>query len=228
MGLPTTIMGNVNEDMIKLLPELTNVVKDTPIIASLEATDPRWMDLCQLIDEVASVGYSGVLNYPTLSPLLGHERRQVRESVGLGFGREVQMMRAARKKNLFTIAYTFNAEDAKHMAEAGVDCLVAHVGSTRGGLAGFKSISLEEGVELVQEMIRVAKSIDPQIICLAHGGPFSTPEDTQYLYQHTDVVGFVGASSIERIPIEKAVREAVIQFKSISLPKKQRMGMKGD
>jgi predicted TIM-barrel enzyme len=143
--------------------------------------------------------------------------------VGLGFGREVEMMRVARRKNLFTIAYTFNAEDAKHMAEAGVDCLVAHVGSTKGGLAGFKSISLEEGAELVQEIIRVAKSINPQIICLAHGGPFATPEDTQYLYQHTAAVGFVGASSIERIPIEKAVREAVIQFKSISLPKKQRI-----
>jgi predicted TIM-barrel enzyme len=223
MGLPTTILGNVNEDMIKLLPELTNVVKDTPIVASLEATDPRWMDLSQLVEEAAAAGYSGVLNYPTLSPLLGHERRQVRESVGLGFAREVEMMRVARKKDLFTIAYTFNTEDAKRMAEGGVDCLVAHVGSTKGGLAGFQSISLAEGAELVQEIIRVAKSIDPQIICLGHGGPFATPEDTQYLYQHTDAVGFVGASSIERIPIEKAVREAVVQFKSISLPKKRRM-----
>jgi len=223
MGLPTTILGNVNEDMFKLLPELTNVVRDTPIVASLEATDPRWMDLAQLVEEAAAAGYSGVLNYPTLSPLLGHERRQVRESVGLGFAREVEMMRVARKKDLFTIAYTFNTEDARRMAEAGVDCLVAHVGSTQGGLAGFQSISLAEGAELVQEIIRVAKSIDPQIICLGHGGPFATPEDTQYLYQHTDAVGFVGASSIERIPIEKAVREAVVRFKSISLPKKRRM-----
>jgi predicted TIM-barrel enzyme len=200
MGLPTTAMGNVNEDMMELFPEISNVVKDTPIIASLDASDPTRMELEALLDQAAGVGYSGVLNYPTLSPLLGHERRLVRESVGLGFAREVEMMRIGKEKNLFTIAYAFNPEDARQMAEAHVDCLVAHVGTTGGGLAGSKTVSLKEAADWAQKIIDVTKPIDRNIIYLAHGGPFATPEDTQYLYEHTDAVGFVGASSIERIP----------------------------
>jgi len=223
MGLPTTPMGNVNEDMLNLCAEISNVVKNTPIIASLDASDPTWMDLAPLMERAAAVGYSGVLNYPTLSPLLGHERRLVRESVGLGFGREVEMMRIAKEKDLFTVAYAFNPEDAKLMAEAHVDCLVAHVGSTAGGLVGFKAISLKEGAQWAQKIIDIVKSIDRSIICLAHGGPFATPEDTKYLYEHTEAVGFVGASSIERIPIERAIKEVVTQFKSIPLGRNQRI-----
>jgi len=223
MGLPTTPMGNVNEDMMNLFPEISNVVKDTPIIASLDASNPTRMDLTLLIEEASTVGYSGVLNYPTLSPLLGHERRMVRESVGLGFEREVQMMRIAKERDLFTIAYAFNPEDAKTMAEAHVDCLVAHVGSTGGGLAGFKAAALKDAAEWAQKIIDVTKSVDPNIICISHGGPFATPEDTRYLYAHTDAAGFVGASSIERIPIENAVREVVTQFKSIPLGRNQKI-----
>ncbi len=223
MGLPTTPMGNVNEDMMKLFAEISNVVKDTPIIASLDALDPTRMDLTPLVEEASAVGYSGVLNYPTLGPLVGHERRQVRESVGLGFEREVEMMRVAKEKDLFTIAYAFNPEDAKRMAEAHVDCLVAHVGSTGGGLAGFKAAALKEAAQLAQKIIDVTKSVDPNIICLSHGGPFATPEDTGYLYEHTDAVGFVGASSIERIPIENAIKEVITQFKSVPLSRNQRL-----
>jgi len=217
MGLPTTPMGNANEDMIKLFPEISNVVLDTPIIASLDATDPTRMDLDAFIEQVANVGYSGVLNYPTLSPLLGHERRLVRESLGLGFAREVEMMKVARKKSLFTFAYAFNPEDARLMAEARVDCLVAHVGTTGKGLAGAKTTSLQAAAEWAQEIIDSAKSTGRDMIYLAHGGPFATPEDTGYLYEHSDAMGFVGASSIERIPIERSIKEVVSQFKSISL-----------
>jgi predicted TIM-barrel enzyme len=217
MGLPTTIMGNVNPDMLKLCSEITNVVRDVPIIASLDASDPTWMDLTPLIEEASSVGYSGVLNYPTVSPLLGHERRLVRESVGLGFEREVEMMRIAKGLEMFTIAYAFHPEDAKRMAEVPVDCLVAHVGSTKGGLAGFRASPMEAAAEWVRRIIDVTKAVNRDIICLAHGGPFAGPEDTRYLYEHTEAVGFVGASSIERIPIEKAVTQVVKEFKSIPL-----------
>jgi predicted TIM-barrel enzyme len=222
MGLPTTPMGNTNRDMMELCLELSIVVKNTPLIGSLDALDPTW-DLASLMDKASSVGYSGVLNYPTLSPLLNHERRLVRESVGLGFAREVEMMKVAKGKGLFTIAYVFNPVDAKPMAQAHVDCVVAHVGSTGGGLVGFKANTLKEASAYAQEIITVVKSIDPNIICLAHGGPFASPEDTKYLYEHTDAVGFVGASSIERIPIEKAVKEIVNQFKSVPLGRKQRV-----
>ena len=223
MGLPTFPMGDVNDDMMQLFPEIFNVVKDTPIIASLDAQDPRTMDLTALIDQAASVGYSGVLNYPTLSPLRGHERRLARESVGLGFAREVEMLKVAKERDLFSIAYAFNPEDARLMAEVHVDCLVAHVGTTGGGLAGSKTASLKKAADWAQEIIVATKSIDNQIICLAHGGPFATPEETGYLYENTDAVGFVGASSIERIPIENAVKEAVSRFKAIPLGRKQRI-----
>ena len=142
-----------------------------------------------------------------------------RESVGLGFGREVEMMKVVKKMDLFSIAYAFNPDDAKLMAEAGVDCVVAHAGTTGGGLAGSKTSSLEVAQKWVQEILNEVKAVDEKIICLAHGGPFATPEDTRYLYEHTDAVGFVGASSIERIPIEKAIKEVVSQFKSIPLGK---------
>jgi predicted TIM-barrel enzyme len=219
MGLPTTPMGNANDEMIKLFPEISNVVKDTPIIASLDASDPTRMDLSLLIDQVASVGYSGVLNYPTLGPLVGHERRRVRESMGLGFAREVEMMRIAIEKDLFTFAYAFNPEDAKLMADARVDCLVAHVGTTGKGLTGAKTTSLEEGAKWAQKIIDAAEPVDHRMIHLAHGGPFATPEDTQHLYEHTGAIGFVGASSIERIPVERAIKEVVSRFKSIPLGK---------
>ena len=138
MGLPTTPMGNTNLDMLDLCKEISMVVKNAPIIASLEALDPTW-DLATLADRASAAGYSGILNYPTLSPLLNHERRLVRESVGLGFAREVEMMKVAKAKGMFTIAYCFNPVDAKQMANAHVDALVAHVGSTGGGLVGFKA-----------------------------------------------------------------------------------------
>lgn len=219
MGLPTTVMGDANGDMLALCAEISHVVRKTPLIASLDASDPRW-DLRVLLEKAAAAGYSGVLNYPTISPLLAHDRRLVRESVGLGFEREVEMMRLAREMGLATVAYTFNPEDAQKMAAVPTDCLVAHVGSTTGGLAGFRAFSLAEGAEWAQKIIAAARAVNPGILFLAHGGPFSSPEDTRYMYEHTDAVGFVGASSIERIPIEKAIKETVTQFKSIPLARK--------
>jgi len=222
MGLPTTPLGNVNDDMIALFPEIANVVKETPIIASLDACDPRTMDLNLLLEKISQTGYSGVLNYPTLSPLRTHERRLARESLGLGFNREIEMMQIAREMDLFTFAYAFNPEDARQMAEVPVDCLVAHVGTTGGGLAGSRTRSLEEAASRAQEIMGAAKSAAKNILCLAHGGPFSAPEDTRYLYEHTDAIGFVGASSIERIPVEKAIKEVVAAFKSVPLLNNQR------
>jgi predicted TIM-barrel enzyme len=222
MGLPTTQMGNTNQDMIELCAEIAMVVKNTPIVASLDASDPTW-DLPALVEKASAVGYSGILNYPTLSPLLNHERRLVRESVGLGFAREVEMMKVAKEEGLFTIAYCFNPVDAQVMAKAHVDSIVAHVGSTGGGLVGFKASPLKDSAAYAQEIISTVKSIDPNIICLAHGGAFASPEDTKYMYEHTDAVGFVGASSIERIPIEKAIKDVVNQFKSVPLGRSQRI-----
>jgi len=218
MGLPTTPLGNPNQDMLSLFEEIDNVVRDTPIIASVDSLDPTHWDLKKLLDRYTGVGYCGVLNYPTMG-LYGERRRALRESVGLGFSREVEMVRIAHEMNIFTVSYVFNVEDAKQMVEAGVDCIAAHVGATSGGMLGFKGASLEEGARLVQDIIDISRAMRPDIIHLAHGGSFATPEDTEYMYQHTDAVGFVGASSIERIPIEKAVTDVVKRFKSVPMKK---------
>jgi len=219
MGLPTTRLGDSNAITLEMFDEIQNVVKDTPIIAGVEATDPKRMDLKRLLKRFSDIGYSGVINFPTVMIFTGWYRDS-REQVGLGASREFEMMRIAHDMDLFTMAYVFDSEAARAMAEAEVDCIVAHVGGTAGGLIPLKAKSHPEAASAVQEMFTAAKSISPHVICLAHGGPFATPEDTVYLYEHTDAVGFVGASSMERIPVERAVLQCVKEFKSIPIKRK--------
>ena len=219
MGLPTTTLGDPNNDVLALSHEIDNVVKDTPIIAGIDALDPRYWDLRKLINRYTEVGYCGLINYPTIATYYGEHKRAIRESVGLGFSREVEMVRIAHEMNIFTLAYVFNIDDAKRMVEAGVDCIIPHAGTTTGGVAGFKAVSKEEAIRLVQDIIAASKNINPDIIPLAHGGPFASPEDTEYLYQHSEAVGFLGASSIERIPIERAIMDVVQRFKAVPIRK---------
>lgn len=220
MGLPTSIIGDSNALTLGMCEEIRNVVKNTPIIAGVEAIDPRKLDLEELITPFIEAGYSGIINFPTIA-IVGERRIAERESVGLGYTREVEMIRAANKMGIFTMVYVFTPEETRRMVEANVDCVVPHVRGTEGGLVGFKDVmSKEKAAEAVQKMIETAKKINPQVICLAHGGPFATPEDTRYLYEHTEAKGFVGASSIERIPIEKAVTGVVREFKNIPIPRR--------
>ncbi len=220
MGLPTSRIGDANPTTLGMLDELQNVVKDTPIIGGVEAVDPRKLDLRELITPFLEAGYSGIINFPTIANI-GERRVAERESVGLGYTREVEMIKIASEMKVFTMAYVFTPVEARRMTEANVDCIVAHVRGTEGGLVGYKDVSRrEKAAEIVQEIIDAARSINPRVICLAHGGPFARPEDTLYLYEHTDAQGFVGASSIERIPIEKAVTEVVKEFKSIPMKRK--------
>lgn len=224
-GLPTTLYGPMDSNAVTLsmFEELDNVVKDTPIIAGVDASDPTCLDLEKLLKKFINVGFSGIINYPTMGEFGDREPgcryRRERESQGLGWSREVEMMRIAHRMNIFTMAYVYNLEDAQDMARVPVDVIVAHVGGTGGGLAGYKPLSIEEAAQLAQKIITAAKSINPELICLAHGGPFAEPKDTEYLYKHTDAVGFVGASSIERIPIERAIINVVREFKSYSIKK---------
>ena len=220
MGLPTSIIGDSNEITLGMCEEIRNVVKDTPIISGVEGVDPRKLDLQELIVPFIEAGYSGIINFPTIA-LVGERRIAEREKVGLGYTREVEMIRVANKMEIFTMAYVFSPEEARRMVEAKVDCVVPHARGTAGGLVGYKQVmSKEKAAEIIQEMIEIAKSINPKVICLGHGGPFATPEDTRYLYEHTKAEGFVGASSVERIPIEKAILEVVKEFKSIPVSRK--------
>jgi predicted TIM-barrel enzyme len=223
MGLPTSLLGDSNTITLGMYKEIVNVVEDTPIIAGVESYDPTTLDVKMLVKQFIDVGFSGIINFPTMGMYGTREstRRIGRESVGLGWSREVSMMQAASEMDVFTMAYVYDSEDALDMAKIPVDVIIPHAGGTAGGLVGFKAKSHSIGAQIVQQIINTTKSENPNIICLAHGGSFSGPEDTKYLYEHTDAVGFVGASSIERIPIEKAVKETVQEFKSIPLQKKK-------
>lgn len=216
MGLPTTSIGHANPVTMGMFDEIANVVNDVPVIGGVEAVDPTYMSLNRLLNLYRSTGFSGIINFPTLGMLM--ERSAMREDVGLGFSREVEMVRLAREMDYFSIAYVFTVDQAASMAKAGVDVLVPHVGWTVGGNVGRSpdtAPSFEQAKLDVQAMIDAAVAIHPDCICLAHGGPYSSPEDTVRLYADTTAVGFVGASSIERIPVERAVRETVEAFKAV-------------
>jgi predicted TIM-barrel enzyme len=215
MGLPTTPLGDSNAATLAMYDEIANVVVSTPIIAGIEAVDPTYLRLQRLLDRFRQTGYDGLINFPTLGNY--PDRSRQREDVGLGFSREVELIRLARQQDFFTMAYAFTPEQGRQLAEAGVDVLVAHAGWTAGGLAGAtaSALSLEAAAERVQVILMAARSVNPETLPLAHGGPFAEPQDTRYLYAHTDAIGFVGASSIERIPIERAVLQVVADFKAI-------------
>lgn len=216
MGLPTAHYGDSNGVTLKMAHEILNVVKDTPVVGGVQASDGTWMDLSLLLEKFIDAGYTGLINFWTVT--MFPEERKLQDGKGLGFNRELEMTRLAHERDMFTMGYVFNPEDAAAMAEHGADCIVAHVGATKGGLAGAKvDKSMSKAAEEAQRIIGAAKDVNPEVICLAHGGPFAEPEDTRYLYEHTDAVGFVGASSIERIPVERAVIDVVRQFKSIPI-----------
>ena len=217
-GFMTGPVEDSNRVTLEMLDEISRVVQDTPIIAGIEAFEPpAGRDLRELVGKFIDAGFSGIINFPTYGWAADENWRRMKDEEGLGFGREIEMIRTAREMDVFTMAYVWYVPDVKPIAEAGVDCMVPHAGGTTGGLVGYEAGSLEEGAAVVQTMIEETKRINPEIICLAHGGPFAEPQDTEYLYQHTDAVGFVGASSIERIPVERAVVGVVQGFKGVPL-----------
>jgi predicted TIM-barrel enzyme len=217
MGLPTTPMGHSNPTTLSMFKEIENVVDRTPIIGGAQAGDPTYRRLPRLIDDFRNTGYDGIINFPSAGndPL----RAQMREHIGQGLKREAEMIALAREQDYLTLAYSYTEEQARLNAAAGVDIQVPHAGWTQGGMVGrdAKDTDLERSAELVQRFIEITREENSECICLAHGGAFATPEDTRYLYENTDALGFVGASSIERIPIEKAVQQAVQEFKAFEL-----------
>ncbi|MGV7214853.1 phosphoenolpyruvate hydrolase family protein [Bradyrhizobium sp. UFLA05-112] len=219
MGLPTSRIGDSNARTLDLAAEIRNVVSSVPVIGGVEAWDPLRLDLDALLDKFWAAGFSGVINYPTISTM-GEKWRDRRGRVGLGFERELEMIATARKKNLFSLAYVASPEDAKAMASAGADCIVPHVGATRGGLAGHEEgQSIQEAIRRINNINIAARRVRSDVVLLCHGGAIAEPQDTVEVYRSTKCVGFVGASSIERIPIERAVKTAAEQFKAVSLPR---------
>lgn len=215
MGLPTTRMGDSNAITLSLADEIWNATADVPIIGGVDPADPFRLDMERLLRQFSDKGFSGVINFPSIVGLGDYYRRR-RDKVGLGFQREVELVATARRMGLFTMAYVYAPADVRPFIEAGVDCVVAHVGPTEGGLQGVKyENTLDGAIDQVNAIVSAALELDPATIPLAHGGPFAEPEDTSVLYTRTRVVGFVGASSIERIPIERAVTDVVKRFKGV-------------
>ncbi len=207
--------GDANAIVVEMAAEVLPVVQDTPVLAGVCGTDPfRSMPL--FLEELKRLGFTGVQNFPTVG-LYDGQFRQNLEETGMGFGLEVEMIRAARGLDLLTAAYVFDEEEARAMTEAGADVLVPHLGTTVKGALGVQTaIELDEAVVRVQAMHDAATAVDSEVIVLCHGGPLAEPEDVEYVLERTSgVVGFFGASSIERLPAELAISDSVRRFKSL-------------
>jgi predicted TIM-barrel enzyme len=198
--------------------EVLPVVRDTPVIAGVMGTDPlRRMDY--LLRELDALGFAGINNFPTVGLIDGRFRMEL-ERTGMGFGKEVDMIRQAHAHGFFTCVYVFNPDEARAMAKAGADVVIAHVGLTVGGsigLAGADALSLEQAPALVQAIGDAARQVRAEILLLCHGGPIATPEDAAYVLARCDAVGFVGASSMERLPVETALLETTRRFKAVPM-----------
>ncbi len=207
--------GDANAIVMEMANEVLPVVKNTPVLAGLCGTDPfRLMD--KFLEQVKAAGFSGVQNFPTVGLYDGIFRKNLEET-GMGYGLEVDLIRMAHETDLFTSPYAFNADEAKAMAKAGADVVVAHLGlTTKGSIGASTAVTLKDAPAKVQEIADAAKSVNPRIICLCHGGPIAMPEDAKYVLKNTKGIhGFYGASSMERLPTEVAITQQTKEFKAI-------------
>jgi predicted TIM-barrel enzyme len=200
--------------------EVLPVVEEIPVICGVHATDPR-RRMWHWLGKVKDMGFSGVNNFPTHTIIDGHFRG-VLEETGMSVKKEFEMIGLARRMDLFSIVYVGSPEEAVEMAKSGADAIIAHVGTTVGGSIGVTNavVSWEETIRRTQEIIDAAKTVRDDIFYLCHGGPINTPEDADRVIQATDCVGFVGASSLERMSVEASLTDLTRQFKSISVKRK--------
>lgn len=208
--------GNANEIVVEMAREVLPVVHHTPVLAGVNGTDP----FCQFdhfLDQLAALGFSGVQNFPTVGLIDGQFRAGLEET-GMGYALEVEMIRLARAKDLLTTPYVFNPQEARAMAEAGADILVAHMGLTTGGSIGATSaLSLDDCVARISAIGAAGRACRRDIILLCHGGPIAEPADAAYILARCpDCHGFYGASSMERLPSEIALIERTRHFKTIT------------
>jgi predicted TIM-barrel enzyme len=209
--------GDANAIVMDMAREVLPVVQKTPVLAGVCGTDPfRIMKL--FLRDVQAAGFSGVQNFPTVGLMDGLFRQNLEET-GMGYGLEVDMIRTASEMGLLTCPYVFNEDEAQAMAKAGADVLIPHMGlTTKGTIGAHTAMTLEQAARKVQAIADAAKKIRADILVLCHGGPISEPEDAQYIIGHTQgIVGFFGASSIERLPTEIAITGCVRKFKEMKI-----------
>jgi predicted TIM-barrel enzyme len=209
--------GDANQIVMEMGErEVLPVVEDIPVIAGVNGTDPT-RRMWHFLKQVDEMGFSGVNNFPTVGVIDGHFRTTLEET-GMGFYKEVDMIRIAQEMGLFTIVYVFNAEESRAMAGAGADVIIAHCSTTVGGTIGVNTaMSLDDAAELVQTVIDAGRAVKDDTLFLSHGGPIATPADAAYVTERTDAVGFVGASSLERFATEASVEALTREFKAIPL-----------
>ncbi|MGD9724066.1 MAG: phosphoenolpyruvate hydrolase family protein [Pirellulales bacterium] len=209
--------GDANAIVMDMAREVLPVVQQTPVLAGVCGTDPfRVMKL--FLRDVAAAGFAGVQNFPTVG-LIDGSFRQGLEETGMGFGLEVDMIRQAAEMDLLTTPYAFDVEQAAALAKAGADILIPHMGlTTKGTIGATSAASLDDCVARIQAMHDSAKRIKPDVLVLCHGGPIAEPADAQYILERTEgIVGFYGASSMERLPVEPAIEGRVREFTRLKL-----------
>ena len=217
-GLPSFVaslpVGDANAITIELgRRDIVPKRRSVPVIGGVYAADPTRI-IADVLDEVEEVGYSGVINFPSVARLEGGLRQEM-EHAGYGFERECEMIAESRKRELFTLAYVRNVPHAEMMTRAGVDVIVGHMGFTQGGDIGASTaITMDQSVEKLNDMFNAARAVRSDVILLTHGGPITSAADVEYTNLRTAAAGFVAASSFERIPIENALKQACAEFKN--------------
>jgi len=209
--------GDANGVVMEMAGEVLPVVRNTPVLAGVNGTDP-FRQMSVFLKQVSEMGFSGVQNFPTVGLFDGVMRENM-EATGLGYDKEIEMIRLARDMDLFTSPYVFNKDEAKAMTEAGADLLVPHVGLTTAGSIGASSaLTLDEAIDKVMTMAEVGWKINKDLMVICHGGPFDEPENVgEALSKMPGIVGFYGASSAERLPTERAIVEQIKAFKLLKL-----------
>ena len=238
-GLPSIarLDGSTNDAVKSMMKDQFRATKSIPIICGINVAEfSRDGDLNELIDSFMPYGFSGVLNYPSAGEVASDEfvavaekggvkdelamfdQSRENERNGVGYAREIELIKTAHDRDIFTMAYAFTPEQAADMAQAGADMIAGHCGGTGGGLVGHgATVTYEEGGKRLQEIALGARDVNPNIIVLGHGGPFAKPEDTMHMYEYCRVDGFIAGSAIDRIPIEEAVVKAAEAYKSHDL-----------
>lgn len=211
--------GSANDIILELAAQVLPMAGDTPVLAGVFAQDNyRFMD--KYLMQLKEIGFAGIQNFPSFADFAGAQKYELQE-VGYGVENEVEMMRLAHSLDMLTAPYVFNKEQCEAMVEAGADIIVVHCGCTAGGSTGIKtdiSYNLEQAAEYAEEMARTALAKNPDVFVICHGGPIAEPEDVKYVLGHTQHIhGFFGASSMERLPVERAITAQVRAFKSLTL-----------
>ena len=209
--------GNANQIVKEMALEVLPVVKHTPVLAGVNGTDP-FVLMPQFLSELKAMGFSGVQNFPTIG-LFDGMMRQSFEETGMSYGLEVEMIAEAHRLDLLTTPYVFNAEEARAMTAAGADIVVAHMGVTVGGAIGARAAkTLDQCVAEIDAIADAARAVREDVIVLCHGGPLAMPEDARYVLERSpNCHGFYGASSMERLPVEIAIKRQVEEFKALPL-----------